>query len=296
MIVSVVKLAVNNHRPLRAVSVSENLPHKGNSRREKRMKMIQICRLAAPLMVLLVSNAAQAITNGSFDGNKHPAVGALVDYDSRGTAYIFCTGTLISPTVMLTAAHCNPGVSTVKVTFEATVQNAAVMYTGRYIAHANYRAAQSDPHDIAVIVFDRAITGITPAKPPTAGLFDTLKANGMLNGTQYTAVGYGGQERSFDGQGKPFIAYEDKRESAVSAFGALNPAWLRLSQNAATGNSGTCFGDSGGPNFIGAGAAETPVIAGTTITGDTQCVQSNVVYRLDTKSARAFLNDFVTLP
>lgn len=260
------------------------------------MKMNRIWRLAAPVLALLAASAAQAITYGTFDGNKHPAVGALVDYDSRGTSYAFCTGTLISPTVMLTAAHCNPGVVTVKVTFEAVVQNAAVMYTGHYIAHPDYRAAQSDPHDIAVIVFDNAIPGITPAKLPTAGLFDTLKANGMINGTHYTAAGYGGQERTFDDKGKPTIAYEDKREFAVSEFGALNQAWMRLSQNAATGNGGTCFGDSGGPNFIGAGTAETKVLAGTTITGDTQCVQSNVIYRLDTRPARAFLKDFVTLP
>lgn len=259
------------------------------------MKMVPLCRLAAGVL-MLSSLQAQAITNGQLDGKKHPAVGALVDYDRAQTAYAFCTGTLISPTVMLTAAHCNPGVAQVKVTFESQVQNAAVMYVGRYIAHPNYQAAQNDPHDIAVIVFDRPISGITPAKLPTLGLFDTLKANGLLNGSRYTAVGYGGQERTFDGQGGPVIKYEDRREWAVSGFSALNPAWLRLSQNEAVGNAGTCYGDSGGPNFVGAGSGETKVIAGTTITGDSQCVQSNVIYRLDTESARAFLKDYVALP
>ncbi len=259
------------------------------------MKMVQLFRFAAPLLVLVGAHA-QAITNGQLDGAKHPAVGALVDYDSKGTAYAFCTGTMISPTVMLTAAHCNPGVSAVKVSFESQVQNAAMMYVGRYIAHPGYNKAQSDPHDIAVIVFDQAIPDMVPARLPTLGLFDTLKSNGLLADSHYTAVGYGGQERSFDGKGKPVIAYEDRREWAVSAFNAINPAWLRLSQNAATGNAGTCFGDSGGPNFIGSGSAETGVIAGTTITGDMQCVQSNVIYRLDTLSARSFLKDYVTLP
>ena len=260
------------------------------------MKIYHLSRLAALMLACMGANA-HAITNGQLDGSKHPAVGALVDYDSRGTAYAFCTGTLISPTVMLTAAHCNPGVSQVRVTFASDVQNtAAVIYTGRYIAHPNYNQSQSDPHDIAVIVFERAVSGIVPAKLPTLGLFDTLKNNGLLATSHYTAVGYGGQERTFDDKGKPYIAYEDKREWAVSAFNALNPSWLRLSQNAATGNSGTCFGDSGGPNFLGSGAAETKTIAGTTITGDTQCVQSNVIYRLDSVSARAFLKDYVKLP
>ena len=259
------------------------------------MKMIRLCRLAAPLLVLMGANA-QAITNGQLDGSKHPAVGALVDYDSKGTAYAFCTGTMISPTVMLTAAHCNPGVEYVKVSFESQVQNAAVMYVGHYIANPDYRPAQSDPHDIAVVVFAQAIPGVVPAKLPTLGLFDTLKNNGLMAGSHYTAVGYGGQERTFDGKGKPYIAYEDRREWSVSAFGAMTQAWLRLSQNSALGNSGTCFGDSGGPNFIGSAAGETSVLAGTTITGDMQCVQSNVIYRLDTASARAFMKAFVTLP
>ncbi len=259
------------------------------------MNMSHIARVAAPILALLCANA-QAIVQGQADGNKHPNVGALVDYDSRGTAYAFCTGTLISPTVFLTAAHCNPGTSTVKVTFESKVSSAGEMYVGRYIAHANYRAGQDDPHDIAVIVFDKPISGITPAKLPTRGLFDVLKKNGLLDGSQFTAVGYGGQERTFDDKGQPYIAYEDEREMAVSAFSALNTAWLRLSQNAALGNGGTCFGDSGGPNFMGAGSGETKVIAGTTITGDMQCVQSNVVYRLDSDSARAFLKPYVKLP
>jgi len=249
----------------------------------------------AAIGLMLIAAQAQAITYGNQDGNKHPEVGALVDYDSHGTAYAFCTGTLISPTVMLTAAHCNPGVPTVKVTFESKVANAAVMYVGRYIAHPGYHAAQNDPHDIAVVVFDQPIEGLAPARLPTVGLFDTLKKNNLLNNSHYTAVGFGGQERSFDGKGWT-IKYEDTREWSVSGFDALNNAWLRLSQNNATGDAGTCYGDSGGPNFLGAADGETNIIAGTTITGDTPCVTSNVIYRLDTKSARDFLKDYVALP
>ena len=72
------------------------------------------------------------------------------------------------------------------------------------------------------------------------------------------------------------------------------PAWLRLSQNASTGNGGTCYGDSGGPNFLGDGASA--VLVANTITGDTACRSTNVDYRLDTDSARSFLGQFVTLP
>lgn len=66
--------------------------------------------------------------------------------------------------------------------------------------------------------------------------------------------------------------------------------------NPARGDGGTCYGDSGGPNFLGAGADETNIVAAITVTGDFMCRSTNVVYRLDTESARTFLSQFVTLP
>jgi hypothetical protein len=74
------------------------------------------------------------------------------------------------------------------------------------------------------------------------------------------------------------------------------PDALLPRENPAAGNSGTCYGDSGGPNFLGAGEYETNIIAGITITGDALCKSTNVIYRLDTESARTFLEPFVALP
>jgi hypothetical protein len=71
---------------------------------------------------------------------------------------------------------------------------------------------------------------------------------------------------------------------------------MRISMNPARGDGGTCYGDSGGPNFLGSGWGETNIVAGTTITGDFMCRSTNVGYRMDTPSARAFLRNYVTLP
>ena len=82
-------------------------------------------------------------------------------------------------------------------------------------------------------------------------------------------------------------------------MGTLNSVtigYLRISQKPATGDGGTCYGDSGGSNFLGAGASETNVVTSTTITGDSYCKSTNVTYRLDTRSSRNFLKDYVTLP
>jgi secreted trypsin-like serine protease len=72
--------------------------------------------------------------------------------------------------------------------------------------------------------------------------------------------------------------------------------WLKLSMNPSTGSGGTCYGDSGGPHFLGAGAGETNIVVSLTVTGDTPCRATDVTYRTDTASARAFLGQFVTLP
>ena len=247
----------------------------------------------AAILALTLAASATAITYGQADGNRHPFVGALVGTFSGGT-YPYCSGTLISPTVFLTAAHCDIGTSRVDVTFVDQYTSKAKLYTGTYYANATYRQSQDDPQDLAVVVFDRPIKGITPAKLPTANLLDRLKADGTLNQrTKFTSVGYGGQEVP---NGRPELTYFDAREFSVGSFNALGPGYLRLSQNQATGNAGTCYGDSGGPNLLGSGKTETTTIAGTTITGDVFCKSTNVTQRVDTAASRAFLGQFVTLP
>ncbi len=245
--------------------------------------------LALLICLLALAQPAAAITYGQADGSRHPNVGALVGtFD--GQSYPYCTGTLIAPTVFLTAAHCDLGTSRVTVMFDSAYSDHAKLYSGTYHADPRYTQAQDDPHDIAVVVFDRAITKLAPARLPTLNQFA-----GLDQSQRFTAVGYGAQEVA-NQPGGPINAYFDTREYAVSSFNALGPAYMRLSQNPATGDGGTCYGDSGGPNFLGAGADETDIIAGTTITGDMFCKSTNVIYRLDTESARSFLGQFVTLP
>jgi secreted trypsin-like serine protease len=253
------------------------------------MRRLLVLTAALAATFVLIASPAYAITYGQSDGNRHPFVGALVGTFS-GETYPYCSGTLISPTVFLTAAHCDVGTTRVSVTFDSAYSAKSKLYTGSYYANPLYSQTQDDPHDIAVIVFSKPIQGITPAQLPTLGQLD-----GVSKDQQFTAVGYGGQY-PVNQPGGPVIGYLDTREYAVSTFNALGPGYLRLSQNPATGNGGTCYGDSGGPNFLGAGSAETTIIAGTTITGDSLCKSTNVTYRLDTQSARAFLGQYVTLP
>ncbi len=237
--------------------------------------------------LLLIAVPAQAITNGEPDGTRHPNVGGLVSATQYpdGT-WIYCSGTLISPTVFLTAAHCDEGTEQVTVTFDPAYEAGDQTYTGTWYADPLFSQQQDDPHDLAVVVFDKPVKGITPARLPAAGSLANLP-----NTQQFTSVGYGAYEVTNQPGGHRFL-YDDVRMVAVGTLNAINPAWLRISMNPATGNGGTCYGDSGGPNFLGT----SDVLAATTITGDSVCRATNVAYRLDTESARAFLGQFVALP
>src|SRR4051812_49797762 len=112
------------------------------------------------LAVLLPAAPASAITNGTADGGAHPNVGGLVSATQYGDGtWLYCSGTLISPTVFLTAAHCAEG-DRVGVTFDPAYKQGDTVYYGSWHADPRYRKAQSDPHDIAVVTFPRPIAGI----------------------------------------------------------------------------------------------------------------------------------------
>ncbi len=241
---------------------------------------------------LVFPASAGAITNGGPDGNGHPEVGALLAPHafSDGT-WANCSGTLISPTVFLTAAHCDMGVSRVAVTFDSVYDAATgTTHWGTWYADPAYNHTESNPQDLAVVVFDKAVKGIAPAALPKLGQLDSLKV-----GDGITSVGYGAQSVTM-GKGGATFHYADVRYVATGEVEAMTPSWIHASMNPAIGDGGTCYGDSGGPNFLGAGTKETDIIAGTTITGDAICRATNVDYRLDAVSARAFLGQFVSLP
>lgn len=251
-------------------------------------------------ILILASVRSEAITYGSPDGAGHPNVGALLgELFTPGVKDVICTGTLISPTVFLTASHCTVPLEQAGldawVTFDSEYTPKSKIYKGTMHTNPGYNQSQSDPGDIAVITFDKPIRGITPAALPSEGMLDRLFAEGTLHNQRFTAVGYGVHEPTRGG-GPPSFPFDNLRWVAVSGFNALTPAWLRLNQVGPKGNGGTCYGDSGGPDFLGAGANETPIIAAITITGDSMCLATNVDYRLDTPAARAFLGQFVTLP
>lgn len=264
-----------------AVEYDEALPQTRNGIHMRRL-------IAATLLAtLFTALPAAAITDGRVDGNRHPNVGGLVSPTqySDGT-WLYCSGTLISPTVFLTAAHCGEDGERVAISFDTAYEDGDKVYRGTFQADPLYNQRQNNPHDIAVVVLTQPIEGIAPAALPEAGSLSDLPKD-----QKFTSVGYGAYEVTRGPGGHQFL-YNDVRMVAVGTLNAINKSWLRISMNPATGNGGTCYGDSGGPNFLG----HTDILAATTITGDAICRATNVDYRVDTASARTFLADYVTLP
>ena len=261
--------------------------------------------LASLLTAALLPPKASAITYGFVDSNNtFSNTGAfIVKSPDTGEIFPICSGTMITPNVFLTAAHCTsyftqelaPEKYSAYVSLDQSIPFGALtsnkttlLSVAHVVTNPNYNPSQSDSGDIAVLILDRNVRGVTPATLPACELLDQLVAQNGLKNAVFTNAGYGIQNRVVGG-GVPF--FQDlnpiPRMFSFSSFNSLNGGYLRLSQNPSTGNGGTCFGDSGGPNFLTVNSQQ--LIVAITITGDSVCRSTNVDYRIDTISAQTFL-------
>lgn len=251
--------------------------------------------VATLAVTLVVAAPAGAITFGTVDTtNRFPHVGAVIaEYNEPGTKEVLCSGTLISPTVFLTAGHCTAfldsiGVQDVWVTFDSSFDAASPLIHGTYHTHPLFGSGgQSNTFDLAVIVLDSPASGIAPARMPTLNQISGMS----LKQQRFTAVGYG-TVRNDKTKGPHTLSFDGMRRYADQGFRSLTKAWLNLSMNPSTGSGGTCYGDSGGPHFL----AGTNVVVSVTVTGDRFCRATDVTYRLDAPWARDFLAQYVAVP
>jgi hypothetical protein len=247
------------------------------------------------LGVLVPAGPAGAIIGGAPDGNGHPYVAAV----GPPKPLLLASGTLISPTVVLTAAHVanrRLGTGQARVTFDPVADASATWYTGTAYANPDYDPSNlSGSGDWGVIVLDTPVSGITPASLPREGLLDELGPPG-LSQSGLTGVGYGISERASDiGEGKPGRDFSSggTRRVAQETFTGLTPSYLKVRME---GGAEICSGDSGGPSLLGSSNVVGGVTAIEGSLSGGECRSNPWYERVDTPAARAFLGQYVTLP
>lgn len=210
---------------------------------------------------------AGAIINGTPDDGTtpiYPNVG-IVYNDANPWQNGFCSGTLISSTVFLTAGHCTSAfipanIAHIHISFDAHLsvspQNTIVApnpldVTG-WESHPDYvdppplSLTAVIPNDVGVFYLKNPVAGVTPATLPDAGFLDEAAARHMLAGHEFDVVGYGLNSLTHP-LASPQASYtwNQEREYTTERFKSLTPNDLGQF------GPGTCYADSGGPHFYG---------------------------------------------
>jgi V8-like Glu-specific endopeptidase len=258
--------------------------------------------VAALALVVLTAAPASAVTDGALDGENHPYVGLMVAQDDDGNPLWRCSGTLISPTVFLTAGHCTFGAEHVEIWFESDLEPKPADYgypytgevSGEPYTHPQYDDNAFYLYDLGVVVLDKPVKMDAYGELPELDQLDAFTDSGKKDAT-FTAVGYGLQQSFPDATSYKDSAFKTRMYSTPK-LNSINTGYtgdgsLILSNNANTG--GTCSGDSGGPNFIG----DSNVIAGVTSFGkNSTCAGTGGVYRVDRADDLTWLATFEGSP
>ncbi|HEY6959441.1 MAG TPA: trypsin-like serine protease [Candidatus Limnocylindria bacterium] len=284
----------------------------------------------AVLTALMLATAvpAAAITYGQLDGQDHPMVGLVTFYNSDGNFIWRCSGTLLSPTVLLTAGHCtgeDPATgetpARAQVWFATSIDvgtggtSADPCHTGRVGYPCNggnsYGTPYPDPdfhglvlpnsHDVGVVVLD------TPQSGPFAsiagvGTLDSLATQRGLQDTSLVVVGYGllSQNGAGSNAGGSTRARKEASQQVKDLRSALTDGYNVATTNApgfGTGDGtiapgGTCFGDSGGPVFYPK-AGQFVVVGITSFGLNNNCRGGDYAFRTDIQETHDFVNPFL---
>jgi hypothetical protein len=254
---------------------------------------------ATLLLAALASHPAAAVTGRFVQDFEHPYVGLAVFYDATGEFIGRCSGSLLSPSLFLTAGHCIEGATSARVYFQ---QDAGVHYdpvtqvdpisgypetclsqpctTSSELINFGYPAGFPNTRDAALLVLDDPIVLSEYGTLAAAGTLDALSTRRGRQSINLTVSGYG---LSYTNPAVT-VSFRERlmaSQQLVNLTSALTGGFnLQATNNPGIGG-GSCFGDSGGPVFYGSQSSN--LIVGITSFGLSAnvCAGVDFAYRTD---------------
>jgi secreted trypsin-like serine protease len=252
------------------------------------MRMRMLLSVAVlPLLVACASASAEtdsadlaaqddAIVGGAATTAYSYVVG--VGSDSQGA---FCTGTVISKRVVITAAHCVGGINRVFFGTKAA-RPAAVVVVASETAHPGYNDV-SMANDLAIL----ALEADAPVQPAPL-VREALTNSSAWIGPDFTFVGFGltnGNTQTGFGTKRvvkfPIAAVGPARVGGTPGSVDSTQFYYRVA------GKNTCNGDSGGPAF--ATRRGVLSLAGVTSFGDGPCTFDGVQQKTDQAAIQSFI-------
>jgi len=228
------------------------------------------------------SRSARPIVGG-VDNTDDSAVVALLGQVGDNT--YLCSGVLVAPRTVLTAAHCVYDRDSINVVFADDIHDAdtivAEIAAASWQAHPTYQATPTNMFDRH---FDLGLVLLTADAPADPVLVNRIPLDATLVDEPLHLVGYGDTYNE---------AYDSgKRRDATTTLRSYDDWWT----TAGAYDANTCVGDSGGPQLMQAGGAEVVVGVtsfGTAPAGEELCRFDSIAARVDIAAAE-FIDAFIT--